>query len=148
MVAADPARSDAYPVRPFAVLAAAAAALRPAISPEPPPRSGFGPAPAAADTIAGPASDGLGPLLAAAADTLDAGQLHRAPAVGGTMTTALTLARAHGGSIAVSDAHIELGLALRRRLARAGAATGADFDGDRLRVQPTEAADDHKEPIR
>jgi len=78
-------------------------------------------------------------LLAAAAETLDAEHLHREPPpLGGTTTTALTLARRRGGSVAVSDAeHIELGLALRRRLARAGAITGADFDGDRLRVQPT-----------
>ena len=51
------------------------------------------------------------------------------------MTTALELAEAHGGSVAVSDAQVELGLALRRRLARAGAVAAAGFNGDCLRVQ-------------
>ena len=97
---------------------------------------------AAATTVTRPADDELGQLLAAATDTLDADDRCQAPSpVGGTLSAALVLAEARGGSVAVSDAHIELGLALRRRLARAGATTGASFDGDRLRVQPTGAAD-------
>ena len=129
--------------RPFGALADAAAALRLAHRPEPPAIQNYEEMPAAAaGTLTSAADDELGQLLAAAADTLNADDHHPAPSpVGGTMTTALTLARAHGGSIAVSDAHIELGLALRRRLARAGATTGASFDGDRLRVQPSEVAD-------
>ncbi len=119
--------------RPFGALADAAAALRPARRPEPPASHG---------ALTGPADDDLGQLLAAATDTLDADDHCRAPLpVGGTLSTALVLAEARGGSVAVSDAPIELGLALRRRLARAGATTGASFDGDRLRVQPTSAAD-------
>lgn len=129
--------------RPFGALAAAAAALGPVRRAETAPSLDYGAVLAeAADTLTTPADEELGRLLAAAADTLDTEDFHRVPAaVGGTMTTALTLARTHGGSVAVSDAHIELGLALRRRLARAGATTGADFDGDRLRVQPSEVAD-------
>ncbi len=134
--------------RPFAVLVAAAEALRPARTLQPTTRPDFAALAAAAPTVAAPAGDGLGRLLAEAADVLDGEQRHRGrPVLGGTTTTALTLARARGGSVAVSDARIELGLASRRRLARAGATAGADFDGDRLRVQPTGAADDDKEPI-
>ena len=129
--------------RPFGSLADAAAALRPAYRPEPSASHGYQEMlAAAADSRTGPADDEIGRLLAAATDTLDAGDRHRAPLpVGGTLSTALVLAEARGGSVAVSDAPIELGLALRRRLARAGATTGACFDGDRLRVQPTGAAD-------
>ena len=129
--------------RPFGALADAAAALRPAQRPEPPASHDYGEIlAAAADTFATTSGDELEGLLAAATDTLGAADRRRAPSpVGGTLTTALVLAEACGGSVAVSDAHIELGLALRRRLARAGATTGADFDGDRLRVQPTPAAD-------
>lgn len=128
--------------RPFGALADAAAALRLAHRPEPPARHGYEETLAAAvTTVTSAADDELGQLLAAAADTL-ATDHHPAPSpVGGTLSAALTLAKACGGSIAVSDAPIELGLALRRRLARAGATTGASFDGDRLRVQPSEVAD-------
>ena len=143
--AADTAAAEASALRrPFGALATAAAALRPACGAEAAPDPGNGPVLAeAAVTVAATLGDELGRLLAAAAGTLDTEDRHRAPVpVGGTTTRALCLARVHGGSIAVSDArHMELGLALRRRLARAGATTGADFDGDRLRVQPTEAAD-------
>ncbi len=133
--------------RPFGALADAAAALRPAQRPEPPASHSHSHGyeemlAAAADALTGPADDDLGQLLAAATDTLDADDRCRAPSpVGGTLSTALVLAEARGGSVAASDAPIELGLALRRRLARAGATTGASFDGDRLRVQPTGAAD-------
>ena len=129
--------------RPFGALADAAAALRPARRPEPPASHSYEEMlAAAATTLTRPADDELGQLLAAASDTLDASDRWRAPSpVGGTLSTALVLAGARGGSVAVSDAPIELGLALRRRLARAGATTGASFDGDRLRVQPTGAAD-------
>lgn len=144
----------AVPLRPFAALTETAAALRAAHTRTPWPVDAGGTDSAAAlpEVSENPAVVGhaprLGSLLADAACVLDDEQRHsREPVFGGTTTTALTLARAHGGSIAVSDAPIELGLALRRRLARAGATAGADFDGDRLRVQPTGAADDDKEPI-
>lgn len=141
--------------RPFGALIAAATALRAShdpAAPRDPAASGDPAAPrhggyeamlaAASENLAArPVDPELGRLLAAATDTLDADDAHRAPPVGGTMSTALSLAEAFGGSVAVSDAPVELGLALRRRLARAGATTGADFDGDRLRVQPTVAAD-------
>lgn len=129
--------------RPFGALADAAAALRLAHRPELPASHSYEEMlAAAATTLTRTADDELGQLLATATVTLDAGDGCRAPSpVGGTLTTALVLAEARGGSVAVSDAHIELGLALRRRLARAGATTGASFDGDRLRVQPTAAAD-------
>lgn len=128
--------------RPFGALADAAAALRSAHRPDPSAGHSYEEMLAAADALTGPTDDELGQLLAAATDALDADDRCWAPLpVGGTLSTALGLAEAGGGSVAVSDAHIELGLALRRRLARAGATTGADFDGDRLRVQPMPAAD-------
>lgn len=157
MVAADTAAVPAAPasVRPFAALAAAADALKPAHPPVERQHTGgaeLGVVDAgarrgstiladAAEALSASPTDGeVRQLLARAADTLDAETRRpQPPQLGGTTTTALTLARRRGGSVAVSDAeHIELGQALRRRLARAGATTGADFDGDRLRVQPTE----------
>ena len=131
---------------PFAALVEAASALRKAHThtpnPPPAPASTGGDYAAvleeAAEALdaAGRRDNGLGRLLAQAAESLDAERRHRGPvALGGTMTTALELAEARGGSVAVSDAPVELGLALRRRLARAGAVAAAGFNGDCLRVQ-------------
>ena len=131
---------------PFAALVEAASALRKTHThtPNPPPE----PTPAGGDyaavleeaaealNAAGRRDNGLERLLTQAAESLDAEHRHRGPvALGGTMTTALELAEARGGSVAVSDAPVELGLALRRRLARAGATAAAGFNGDCLRVQ-------------
>ena len=143
----DAAAPAAAAEGPFATLVEAASALRKAHThtPNPPPE----PAPAGGDYAAvleeaaealNAAGDrpgnGLGRLLAQAAESLDAEHRHRGPvALGGTMTTALELAEARGGSVAVSDAPAELGLALRRRLARAGSVAAAGFNGDCLRVQ-------------
>ena len=130
---------------PFAALVEAASALRKAHTPtpNPPPAAAGGDyaavleeAAEALDTGCERPDNGLGRLLTQAAESLDAEHRHRGPvALGGTMTTALELAEARGGSVAVSDAPVELGLALRRRLARAGAVAAAGFNGDCLRVQ-------------
>ena len=139
--AAPPAATAAG--RPFAALAEAASALRKTRIPTAPPAPATGgdygavlEEAAEALGAGGRRGSGLGRLLAQAAESLDAERRHRGPvALGGTMTTALELAEARGGSVAVSDAPVELGLALRRRLARAGAVAAAGFNGDCLRVQ-------------
>ena len=131
--------------RPFAALAEAASALRktriPTAAAAPAGAGGdyaavIEEATEALDACGYQPDSGLGRLLAQVAESLDAERRHCGPvALGGTMTTALELAEARGGSVAVSDAPVELGLALRRRLARAGATAAAGFNGDCLRVQ-------------
>ena len=141
----DAAAPAAAAEGPFAALVEAASALRKAHTPNPLPApepaggdyaAVLEEAAAALDADGDRPGNGLGRLLTQAAESLDAEHCHRGPvALGGTMTTALELAEARGGSVAVSDAPVELGLALRRRLARAGAVAAAGFNGDCLRVQ-------------